>query len=278
MLEVRDIRKSFGNREVLKGISFSLRPGEIASLIGGNGSGKTTTFRLILGYLDPDEGRITFDGRPVDGRDVCCLSEQRSLYQDCRVLEQLRYTARLAGAADSRRLIDAWLDELKLTPFKDEKIGRLSKGNQQKVALINCLIKDAPIVIMDEPFTALDRDNIDAFMRIIARLPRQGKTVLLSSHIYQPVNAICDHFLILKEGRIKADVTADQLREDERRMVILPSDYEAPENAGEEEQREGEENTRYAFSDRRKAQELVLQAISDDEDVIYRHYRIEDCQ
>ncbi|MBO4218190.1 MAG: ATP-binding cassette domain-containing protein [Erysipelotrichaceae bacterium] len=278
MLEVRDVRKSFGNREVLKGISFSLYPGEITSLIGGNGSGKTTTFRLILGYLDPDDGRISLNGRPVDSRDVCYLAEQRSLYQDCRVQEQLRYTARLAGIADSRRRIDDWLDELKLIPLKDEKISRLSKGNQQKVALINCLIKDAPVVIMDEPFTALDRDNIDVFMKIISRLPQQGKTVLISSHIYQPVNAVCDHFLILKEGKIKADLTRNQLKEDDRRMVIVPSEYEASEDAGEDGQIEENETTRYVFSDSWKASGFALQAISNDEDVIYRHRRIEDCQ
>ncbi len=279
MLEVNDVSKRFGDRPVLSGLSFSLHPGQITALIGGNGSGKTTTFRLILGFLDPDEGSISFEGRPVENRDVCYLCEQRSLYQDCSVYEQLRLSAQLIGIRHYQPAVDRWLEELKLTGIRQEVIGRLSKGNQQKVALASCLIREAPLVILDEPFTALDRENISLFIGVMEELRRQGRTVLVSSHIYQPVKEICDHFLLLDKGRISADLTRKQLHEDQRRMVIVSSRFEPEdEQLLSEEQYEEGGNVRYVLTERKKARKLLKEAFEMDEDVTYRHCRIEDCQ
>ena len=279
MLEVNRVSKKFNARQVLNGLSFQLQPGEITTLIGGNGSGKTTTFRLILNFLDPDEGSIRFEDRPVENCDVCYLCEQRSLYQDCSVYDQLRLSAQLSGIRHYRPVIDRWLDELRLSPLKQEIIGRLSKGNQQKVALASSLIKDAPLVIMDEPFTALDRENIALFIRIMENLRSQGKTVLVSSHIYQPVKEICDHYLLLDKGRISVDLTRKQLHDDARRMIVVSSLFEPEEESllAEEQNEEGE-NVRYVFTDRKKARRMLKEAFEKDEDVTYRHCRIEDFQ
>ncbi len=278
MLEIRNVKKSFKGKAVLHGLSFSLKPGEITSLIGGNGSGKTTTFRLILNYLEPDEGSISYDERPVRQGDVSYLSEQRSLYQDCKVEEQLMLTARLNRLRDGKNKIEIWLDEFRLTEMKREVIGRLSKGNQQKVALVNCLLSNAPIIIMDEPFTALDRDNIAIFMKTLIRLKEQGKAVLVSSHIYQPVNEICDRFLLLKDGRIQVDVSREELRKREERTVVVSSRYEPQEEIPLDCQKEEGENTRYIFAERKRAAGFAGQALREDEDVIYRRCRIEDLQ
>ena len=276
MLEIRDLTKSFGSREVLKGISFTLQPGEIASLIGGNGSGKTTTFRLILNLLEPDSGTVRLNGRPLSYGDVSYLPEQSSLYQDCTVFQQLTLTAGLSHVRNAGEKIDRLLDEMKLSEFKRETIGRLSKGNRQKAALVNCLIKNAPVVIMDEPFTALDGDNIRIFLKIISRLREEGKIVLVSSHIYQPVNDICDRFLLLKDGKISADLTARQLRESEKRMVIVSGGYEPQQEPEAEDQLEEAENTRYVFADSLGASQFACRAALDDADVSYRRCRIED--
>ena len=278
MLEINNVTKRFKNREVLRGISFTLQPGEVISLIGGNGSGKTTTFRLILGLLDPDGGSIRLNGRELTCKDAGYLPEQRCLYQDCTVYQQLKLTAGIGTVRSAEETIDHWLQEMGMTELKRETIGRLSKGNQQKIALINCLIKDAPIVIMDEPFTALDGGNIRIFLKIISRLREQGKTVLVSSHIYQPVNEICDRFLLLKEGKISTDMTVSQLRESERRMVTVSSSYEPQRDPEAEDQRLEGENTRYEFSDSLTASQFACHAILDDQDVVYRHCRIEDCR
>ena len=278
MLEIRNVKKSFKGKAVLHGLSFSLKQGEITSLIGGNGSGKTTTFRLILNCLEPDEGSISYDERPVRQGDISYLSEQRSLYQDCKVEEQLMLTVRLNRLKEGKKKIEKWLDEFRLTALKREVIGRLSKGNQQKVALVNCLLSNAPIFIMDEPFTALDRDNIAIFIKAVLRLKEQGKAVLVSSHIYQPVNEICDRFLLLKDGRIQVDVSREELREREERMVVVSSRYEPEEEIPLDCQKEEGENTRYIFAERKRAAGFAGQALREDEDVIYRRYRIEDLQ
>ncbi len=278
MLEIRDLMKRFGTREVLNGISFTLQPGEVSSLIGGNGSGKTTTFRLILNLLEPDSGDVRLNGRPLTYGDVSYLPEQSSLYQDCTVFQQLMLTAGLGHVGNAGEKIDRWLDEMRLSEFKRETVGRLSKGNRQKVALVNCLIRNAPVVIMDEPFTALDGDNIRIFLKVIGRLREEGKHVLVSSHIYQPVNDICDRFLLLKDGKISANLTAQQLRESEKRMVVVSGGYETRQETEAEDQCEEGENTRYIFADSLNASQFACQAALDDADVSYRHCRIEDYQ
>ena len=278
MLEIKNVKKSFREKTVVKGLSFSLNPGEITSLIGGNGSGKTTTFRLILNYLDPDEGDISYNERPVKERDVSYLSEQRSLYQDCSVEDQLMLTARLNRLKDGRKRMERLLEEFRLTASAKEIIGRLSKGNQQKIALINCLLSNAPVFIMDEPFTALDRENIILFIKALQNLKEQNKAVLVSSHIYQPVNEICDRFLLLKEGRIQADLSREELRKREERMVIVPSVYEPEQEIPLDCQKEEGENTRYVFFEKNKAAGFAQQAINKDEETTYRRCRIEDFQ
>ena len=276
MLKVENLKKAYKDKEVLRGLSFELSPGEITSLIGSNGSGKTTTFRLLLGLVEADEGTISFEGRPVEGRDVTYLSEQRSLYLDCSVYEQLQLTARLNRLNDFRARIDTCLDELRLVPYRHQLISRLSKGNQQKVALANCLMKDAQIIIMDEPFTALDRDNILLFMKAMERLRQQGKTVLISSHIYQPVNDICDHFLVLKDGMIIKDVHRRGLYEEQRRNVITDADTEMDFDLTDIEQHEEGQHVRYSFDSKEQAREFLKELIRSDCDFSYTHSQIGD--
>lgn len=276
MLKVENLKKAYRDKEVLRGLSFELSSGEITSLIGNNGSGKTTTFRLLLGLLEADEGTISFEGRPVEGRDVAYLSEQRSLYLDCSVYEQMLLTTRLNRLSDPKERIDAFLDELHLVPYRYQLIGRLSKGNQQKVALANCLLKDAELFIMDEPFTALDRDNIQLFMKAMERLRQQGKIILVSSHIYQPVNAICDHFLVLKDGKIIKDVNRGELYAEQRRNVITDADTETELDLADIEQHEEGQQVRYSFETKEQAQGLLRELIKRDCDFSYRHSQIGD--
>ena len=276
MLKVENLKKAYKDKEVLRGLSFELSSGEITSLIGNNGSGKTTTFRLLLGLVEADEGTISFEGRPVEGRDVAYLSEQRSLYLDCSVYEQLQLTARLNRLNDFRARIDTCLDELRLVPYRHQLISRLSKGNQQKVALANCLMKDAQIIIMDEPFTALDRDNILLFIKAMERLRQQGKTVLISSHIYQPVNDICDHFLVLKDGMIIKDVHRRGLYEEQRRNVITDADTEMDFDLTDIEQHEEGQHVRYSFDSKEQAREFLKELIRSDCDFSYTHSQIGD--
>ena len=175
-------------------------------------------------------------------------------------------------------MIDGWLDRFHLTGFRREVIGRLSKGNQQKTALVNCLLSNAPLFIMDEPFTALDQDNISLFMKTLLHLREQGRAILVSSHIYQPVNALCDRFLLLKDGKIQADMSREQLRERKERTVVVSSGYEPDEELPLDSQVEEGDNTRYVFPEGKAASQFARQALDRDEEVIYRRCRIEDFQ
>ena len=162
-LEVKDITKSFGEKEVLKGISFAVESGEALGLLGRNGAGKTTTIRIIMQLFLQNSGEVLLDGKPIDIRQVNIgyMPEERGLYPKKKVLEQLVYFAELKGVskADATARADKLLTRLGMLEYKGVKLETLSKGNQQKIQLITAVIHNPDIVILDEPFSGLDPVN-----------------------------------------------------------------------------------------------------------------------
>ena len=223
-LEVKNITKSFGETNVLKGISFSVESGKALGLLGRNGAGKTTTIRILMDVFHANSGEITLDGKPFEPRKVQIgyLPEERGLYPKRTVLEQMIYLAMLRGVSRKTASANAkrWLERLEVSQYQDRLLETLSKGNQQKVQLASTLVCDPEIVILDEPFSGLDPVNSQILQEVVQELIRDGKIVIFSSHQMSYVEEFCEDIVIINHGEvvlsghldtIKCDFGKDQL-------------------------------------------------------------------
>jgi ABC-2 type transport system ATP-binding protein len=205
-LEMRNIEKSFGPKEVLKGVSLKAQGGRALGLLGRNGAGKTTSIRIIMNVFPPNAGDILFDGKTIDYSQVQFgyLPEERGLYAKQKIMDQLLYFAQLKGMSRkaAQESIAYWLDRLAMTDYKDQKLETLSKGNQQKIQLITALAHDPQVLILDEPFTGLDPVNARLLEDVVREEIQKGKIVLFSSHQMAYVETFCDHIAILNGGKI----------------------------------------------------------------------------
>lgn len=205
LLEVFNLSKSYNRITVLKNISFKIKEGEILGLLGHNGSGKTTTFKLLLGLIEADLGKITYLKKKIESFDHVLfgyLPEERSLYKDLTVFQQVEFFGRLKKMPkyEIENNLNYWLDYLCAHEFKYRKIRELSKGNQQKIQLICALIHDPKIIILDEPLSGLDVNNALLFKKLILQLKKEKKLVILSSHQYEYIEELCDYIIMLKQG------------------------------------------------------------------------------
>ncbi len=214
-IELVNVTKKFGEQKALDSVSFSIDSGQIVGFIGPNGAGKTTTMRIITTFLKPDEGEVRVCGidalkRPLDvRRKIGYLPEHNPLYYDMYVRDFLVFVAGIYGLRPTKQLIDNIIEITGLGPEQKKKISQLSKGYKQRVGLAQAIIHDPEVLILDEPTSGLDPNQIIEIRNLIKELGKQ-KTVLLSTHIMQEVEAICDRILIINQGRI----VADRARED----------------------------------------------------------------
>lgn len=205
-LEVNDIRKKFGEKEVLHGISFSVESGKALGLLGRNGAGKTTTIRILMDVFKADKGSVTVDGQPFMRRQyqIGYLPEERGLYPKKKVGEQILYLAQLRGMGrkEARSNMKKWLKRLEVDQYQEKKLETLSKGNQQKVQLAQTLVCNPEIVILDEPFSGLDPVNSQILKDVIRELIGEGKLVIFSSHQMSYVEEFCEDIVILNHGDV----------------------------------------------------------------------------
>lgn len=205
-LEVKDIRKSFGDKEILKGINFSVESGKALGLLGRNGAGKTTTIRILMDVFHANSGELILDGQKFDPRKVQIgyLPEERGLYPKRQVLEQMVYLARLRGISKKKAIANSekWLEKLQVSQYKDKLLETLSKGNQQKVQLASTLVCDPDIVILDEPFSGLDPVNSQILQDVVKELIADGKIVIFSSHQMSYVEEFCEDVVIINHGEV----------------------------------------------------------------------------
>jgi ABC-2 type transport system ATP-binding protein len=217
-LTIDGLAKRFGDVQALDGVSFSVRPGEVFGFLGANGAGKTTTMRIALGLLKADAGTVAWQDRPVRSwprRTWGYLPEERGLYQRMPVVEQLVFYASLYGISRSKARRDAldWLARFRIGEYADRRAESLSKGNQQKVQFIATILHDPDVVLMDEPFAALDPVNVAMLKAAVIEMRDRGKTLVFSTHQLEQAEELCDSVAIIDRGRV---VTSGATREVKR--------------------------------------------------------------
>ncbi len=220
ILELTDVRKSYGDFQAVSGVSMAVPPGSIFGLLGPNGAGKTTTIRMIMDIIAPDSGEIRFFGKPRVAADLLrigYLPEERGLYRKMTVSDQLMFLAEIRGLKrrDAAPEIERWLERFELASWGKKKIEELSKGMQQKVQLIGTVLHKPEILILDEPFSGLDPLNQEMFREFLIESRQQGKSVLFSTHGMELAERMCDHICLISNGRA---VLTGELRTIKRRL------------------------------------------------------------
>ncbi|NUP49300.1 MAG: ATP-binding cassette domain-containing protein [Catenulispora sp.] len=225
MLELEGLRKSYGDRVALDGVTFSVRPGELYGFVGTNGAGKTTTMRITLGVLEPDAGTVRYRGKPVDAetrRTFGYMPEERGLYPKMRVGDQLRYLAELHGLsrAEADRAATYWMERLSVIERAGDRVEALSLGNQQRVQLAAALVHHPAVLVLDEPFSGLDPVGVDNLAEVLRERAAEGVPVVFSSHQLELVERLCDSIGIIYRGRMVATGTVDELRASRSERVL----------------------------------------------------------
>lgn len=216
-IQISQVSKFYGSQKALDQVSFEIGTGELVGFLGPNGSGKSTLMKIITGYLASDEGKVIINGETVETKNVAIrsqigyLPENNPLYTDLYVRE---YLEMVAGFYQLRNKKEQVLKMVELTGLKNEqhkKIGALSKGFRQRVGLAQALIHDPAVLILDEPTTGLDPNQLEEIRQLILTIST-NKTVMLSTHIMQEVEAICSRVIIINKGLIVADGSIEQLK------------------------------------------------------------------
>ena len=231
-IEVINISKYYKEQKALNKVSFKVKDAEIVGFLGPNGAGKSTMMKILTTYINANEGSAM-----VNGHDVCIdkkivqqsvgyLPEHNPLYTDLYVKEYLDFNANVYGTSKSR--INEVIELTGLTPEAHKKIGQLSKGYRQRVGLANALLHNPDVLILDEPTTGLDPNQLVEIRNLIKSIGKE-KTVFLSTHIMQEVEAMCDRVIIINKGEVVADKYLKELRDGQEQIVIVEFDYRVEE-------------------------------------------------
>ncbi len=217
-IKVEHISKTYGTQKAVDDISFEVMPGEVVGFLGPNGAGKSTTMKMITGYLPKDRGNIFVCGIPVEGEAISSkkkigyLAESNPLYHEMYVREYLQFVGELHRVMNVKKRVDEVVLMTGLSAEMHKEIGQLSKGYKQRVGLAAALIHDPEVLILDEPTTGLDPNQIIEIREVIRSLGKK-KTILFSSHILQEVESLCDRVIVINKGKIVADDRIEKLRD-----------------------------------------------------------------
>ncbi|AGZ45476.1 ABC transporter ATP-binding protein [Actinoplanes friuliensis] len=217
VLQVEAVSRSFGDRQVLKDVSFTVRAGRMTGFVGANGAGKTTTMRIMLGVLAADAGEVTWQGTKLTRelrQRFGYMPEERGLYPKMTIVDQIVYLGRLHGmSADAaRRSTTDLLERLNLGERAGEQVEKLSLGNQQRVQIAAALVHDPEVLVLDEPFSGLDPLAVDVVLGVLRERAAAGAPVLFSSHQLDVVERLCDDLVIIADGTIRANGSRQELR------------------------------------------------------------------
>ena len=265
IVEISHIAKSFGDTKAVSDVTFAVNPGEIFGMLGPNGAGKTTTIRIMLDIFKPDKGEVSILGGPMTERKkelIGYMPEERGLYQDIALDKCLTYLGTLKGLSksDVNNRLDPLLERFDLAEHKQKKVKELSKGMQQKAQIINTVVHQPELVIIDEPFTALDPINTQLVKDVMRELRDRGTTIIMSTHQMHQIEELCDRILLINEGR---DVLYGDLNEIRRsyagNAVLIRTPGQVPVINGVEQ---------YLASN--GSVKLILEEGTSPQDVLYR--------
>ena len=207
IVELQNVRKAYENKVAVHGLSFKIEPGTMFGLLGPNGSGKTSSIRMMIGITVPDSGTVSLFGQPFDRKllkRVGYLPEERGLYKKMNVLEQLVFLGQLHGldAVTATKRSHIWCERMEITEAIPKKTEELSKGMQQKIQFIASLLHEPDLIIMDEPFSGLDPVNATLLQDTLVDLRKEGKAVLFSTHRMDQVEKLCDSIALISGGHL----------------------------------------------------------------------------
>ncbi len=236
MLKVENLSKRYGAKSVLQNLSLALHPGEIYGLLGPNGAGKTTTINIICGLLRADSGRVSIAGHPVGGGTkalIGVMPQSNLLYPSLSCRDNMAFIGRLYGLSrqDCRQRIQTCLEAVKLQPQASMPVEQLSGGMQRRLCLAMTLLHKPKLVILDEPTTGLDIEARQEVWQLIRQFQRMGITVLLTSHLLDEVERLCQRIGILKQGRLLAEGTLPELRRHIPASEVVTVQTDEPEAA-----------------------------------------------
>ena len=231
-IEVSSVTKLYDSQKALNEISFSVSKGTIVGFLGPNGAGKSTMMKILTGFVKPTEGVVLVDGvnvidNPIEAqKSIGYLPEHNPLYTEMYVKEYLQFQAAIYKIGKDE--VSSIIDKVGLSPEAHKKIGQLSKGYQQRVGLAAALLHNPKVLILDEPTTGLDPNQLIEIRALIKEIG-QDKTVLFSTHIMQEVEAVCDRVIIIKKGKIVVDKPLKELRLNQQQVIEVTFDYKLEE-------------------------------------------------
>ncbi|MCX6153529.1 MAG: ATP-binding cassette domain-containing protein [Candidatus Kapabacteria bacterium] len=226
ILKIENIEKSFGDFKAVNRVSFSVEKGSVFGILGPNGAGKTTTIRMITNILMPDKGTINLFDAPVGPASqnrIGYLPEERGLYKKLKVIDQLSYFGELKGLkhGDALKKARYWLGKLDAADWENKKIMELSKGMQQKVQFIATILHSPDFLILDEPFSGFDPLNAEILKKIILDFKNEGKTIMLSTHVMEQVEQMCDNICLINKGEALLSGNVREIKSRYSRDTIL---------------------------------------------------------
>jgi ABC-2 type transport system ATP-binding protein len=281
-LLLENVTKQFGDFTAVDDLTLSVGEGTMYGFLGANGAGKTTTFRMILGLLNANKGRITWNGKPITyatSPEIGYLPEERGLYPKMKVEDQLVFLAQLRGMGktEAKRELRKWLDRFEVPHYVNKKVEELSKGNQQKIQVIASLLHKPQLLILDEPFSGLDPVNVEMLKAAILDFRNDGATIVFSSHRMDHVEELCEQLSIVHKGKqIVSGSLRDVKRSSSKQNVRIHSDYDLSQLeliSGVTSVHKTVEGAVYQIESEQVANELLIRALKSGP---IRHFEIEE--
>lgn len=231
-LNVDHVVKKFGGFTAVNDVTMEIPEKQMFGLLGSNGAGKTTTFRMILGLLEPTDGKVSWKGESINYQSsnvIGYLPEERGLYPKLKVRDQLIYLGRLRGMKKPEIMseLERWLKKFNVPQYMDKKVDELSKGNQQKIQFIASVIHRPKLLILDEPFSGLDPVNHELMKSAVAEMKEQGTSIVFSSHRMEDVEELCEHLCILHKGQAVVNGSLKEVKQSfGKKNVVVDADFD----------------------------------------------------